>query len=72
MLGLCGILIGNKQESWRLHQGNKYYHSWAVRKDFKMATKYTNLASQSGHVEVLHLGGEMWKRALVYWSRYSS
>ena len=27
-----------------------YYNGWGVKRDYKMATKYYNLASQSGHV----------------------
>merc|ERR1712223_1990425 len=37
-----------------LHLGNMYYNGWGVRKDFKMAIKYFNLASQSGHVLAFH------------------
>jgi TPR repeat protein len=27
-----------------------YYNGWGVKRDYKVATKYYNLASQSGHV----------------------
>jgi hypothetical protein len=30
--------------------GNMYYNGWGVKRDYKVATKYYNLASQSGHV----------------------
>lgn len=28
----------------------RYYNGWGVKRDYKMAIKYFNLASQSGHV----------------------
>ena len=41
------------EQSWvdgQLYLGNMYYNGWGVKRDYKMATKYYNLASQSGHV----------------------
>ena len=34
----------------QLYLGNMYYHGQEVNRDYKMAIKYYNLASQSGHV----------------------
>ena len=32
------------------HTGNMYYNGLGVSVDYKMAVKYFNLASQSGHI----------------------
>ena len=37
----------------------RYYNGWGVRKDYKMAIKYFNLASQSGHVLAFYNLAEM-------------
>ena len=38
----------------QLQLGNMYYHGTGVTADYKMAVKYFNLASQSGHVLAFH------------------